>query len=223
MKKFFIFLLMLLLIGMSACSIRSENDLKDSSPSTKESIQVDNANNKKLDDALKEAIISTFDDKGKTEILKVKKFGQAYLILILNQGEGGGIAIYYVEEGENNNFTAKGIVPGEAAMSMGFGVNRFILDDHTILFCNLNESTWIPENDTRKETKYTKIIFEFDNGNTLEENVENDKGYILISDSIVHIKDMKLYNANNEIVSTYKDIGSSTKEENYRLLNSDAH
>lgn len=87
----------------------------------------------------------------------------------IQQGEGGGIAIYYVEEGKNSSFTVKGVVGGQAAMSMGFGANRFILENDTILFCNLNESTWIPENDTRKETKYAKIIFELDNDNIIEE------------------------------------------------------
>jgi len=81
---------------------------------------------------------------------------------------------------------------------MGFGVNRFVLDNDTIFFCNLNESTWIPENDSRKETNYARIVFDFDDGNTIEEKVENDKWYIIIYNVIVHLEDMKLYNTDVE-------------------------
>jgi hypothetical protein len=124
----------------------------------------------------------------------------------LRQGESGGIAIYYVEEKEGRNFIANGVAGGDAAMSMGFGVNRLVLGNDTIFFCNLNDSTWIPESDTRKETNYARIVFDFDDGNTIEEKVENDKGYILIYNGVVNVKDMKLYNADNELVNVYKDV-----------------
>lgn len=138
---------------------------------------------------------------------------------MLRQGESGGIAIYYVEEKEGRNFIANGVAGGDVAMSMGFGVNRLVLGNDTIFFCNLNDSTWIPESDTRKETNYARIVFDFDDGNTIEEKVENDKGYILIYNGVVNVKDMKLYNADNELVNVYKDVGA-TKEVDYRLLNS---
>lgn len=214
MKKLFIFLL--IAVFTAACSSNSENESKN--PSSPNTVQVKESENKAPDDVLKKAIIDAYDNFNRTiEFLKVKKYEQGYLALTLFKGEGGGIALYYIEEGENGTFTAKGLAGGDAAMSMGFGVNRFTMDNHTIFFCNLNESTWIPENDTRKETKYTRIVFEFDDGNTVEEPVANERGYILIYTGIAHVKDMKLYNAKNELVNVYKDVGSTTEAEYHTL------
>ena len=49
-------------------------------------------------------------------------------------------------------------------------------------------------------TDYARIVFDFDDGNPIEEKVENDKGYILIY---------------NGVVNVYKDVGIDC-----RLLNS---
>ena len=220
MKKFFTFL-MIVLMSMSACSIKNENNIIDPSSSNVKPVQVSESENKTLEDNLKKAIIDAHDNniRGKIEILKEKKYEKGYLVLTIEKGEGGGIALYYVENEEGENFIVKGIAGGEAAMSIGFGVNRVIIDNHTILFCNLNESTWIPENDTRKETKYSRIAFEFENDNKAEETVADKNGYILIFDGIVHVKDMKLYNAKNKLVNIYKDVNTTT-EVNYRLIQS---
>ncbi len=219
-EKISFFLLIIVFLSTSACSTISENDSKKHSSLNSKPIQVNDSENKTIEDALKKAIIDTYSIiKGNTEILKIKKYAQGYLVLVLRQGESGGIAIYYVEEKEGRNFIANGVAGGDVAMSMGFGVNRLVLGNDTIFFCNLNDSTWIPESDTRKETNYARIVFDFDDGNTIEEKVENDKGYILIYNGVVNVKDMKLCNADNELVNVYKDVGA-TKEVDYRLLNS---
>jgi len=64
-------------------------------------MQVNDSEKVNLEDALKEAIINTLDTvRGEIEISKVKKYAQGYLVLELEKGEGGGIAIYCIEKEE---------------------------------------------------------------------------------------------------------------------------
>lgn len=51
------------------------------------------------------------------------------------------------------------------------------------------------------------MVFEFENGIKLIENVKGDKGYIVIVDGYKKLKDLILYNVKGEIVNRYEDIG----------------
>ena len=167
----------------------------------------------KMNETLKKTIMESYEMRHKeNEILKVKEYGEGYFALIHHKGEGGGIILYYLEKKADSSFEVKGSSMGQQAISMGFGVNKLLFGNDTILFCNLNDSTWIPENDTRKETNYTKMVFELENGQKVTEDVKNDKGYIVILNEKTNVKDVELFNGENKVVNSYKDIGSKLKE-----------
>ncbi|MCG8499465.1 MAG: hypothetical protein MJB12_03520, partial [Firmicutes bacterium] len=164
-------------------------------------------------ETLKKTIMASYEMRyEENEILKVKQYGGGYFVLMYHIGEGGNICLYYLEKKADSSFEVKGSSTGEQAISMGFGVNRLVFGNDTILFCNLNDSTWIPENDTRKETNYTKMVFELENGQKVTEDVKNDKGYIVILNEKTNVKDVELFNGENKVVNSYKDIGSKLKE-----------
>jgi len=225
MKKLLPLLLIFVLITFTACDLKNGIDLKHTTSINKNDSELSRDNDfKNINVILKEVIIEDIKKTDvvteKIELYKIKKYKDGYLVLVMQQGEGAGISVYYLVKADGDKYIVKGIASSELALSMGFGINRFVIDNDTVLFSNLNESTWVPENDTRKETKYTRIVIYFDNGKTLEEKVDNKKGYIAILNGIVNVIDMKLYNAKNDLVGSYKDIGSSTTEVSYRIKNS---
>lgn len=206
----YIIMLLLLIINTVACNNRSDKDLHNSGGKIEEGTITNKNNSKEIEEDLKNEILKhTKSNYNKNSVLKIKEYENGYLVLMMSEGEGGGIGLFLLDKVSNNQYVYKGVAGGEAALSMGFRVNRVILGNDTVFFCNLNDSTWIPENDTRKETKYAKMLFEFDNEEKITENVKNDKGYILIVKSKVNIKNIELFNENNEIVSSYKDIGKT--------------
>jgi len=214
MNRIFHILVICTLLSLCACS--NLNKKTSDSTDTKTSIiekRIENQDNN-LNEILKQTILnSRVIMNSQNDILKIKQFSTGYLVLMLHSGDGSGITLNYLENIDNDSYKIKGFSSGELAISMGFGVNRLVLENSTIFFCNLNESTWVPENDTRNETNYEKMIFEFDNGDKMTENVKNDKGYIVIVNNKVNIKSIKLYNEDNDLVNTYEDIGKTNESE----------
>jgi len=137
-------------------------------------------------------------------VLKYKKHDNWYLFLFYMTTDNSPQYLLCLVE---NNKALWYASAGYPAMSMGFGVNRVKYKGKSIYFCNLNTSTWIPTTGARKPTNYTKMVFKFENGTKLIENVKGDKGYIVIVDGYKKLKDLILYNAKGEIVNRYEDIG----------------
>lgn len=212
LRKMVLFIIILLIsINTVACNTESVNKSKGE---TEKSSNVNFEDKNNFEEEIKNEISkNTNINSYKNTILKIKEYKNGYWVLMISAGEGGFISLNLIDRASDGKYTYKGSAGCEAALSMGFGVNRLNLGNDTIFYCNLNDSTWVPENDTRKETKYEKMVFKFDNGDEVTENVKNDKGYIVIVNNKVNIKSIELFNGNNEMVSTYKDIGKTDEME----------
>lgn len=148
-------------------------------------------------------------NKKDIEISKIKQHESGYLVLAMYHGEGPMLSLFHVKENEKDEYEIIQVSSGQLAISMGFAVNRLVYNNNTILFSNLNKSTWIPETDTRKPTDYIRVLVESNRGTRVEESVEGDTGYIIILNSDEKIGNMVFYNAAGEVVSTMLDMGKA--------------
>lgn len=144
-------------------------------------------------------------DSDKLTVAERKPYENGYLILLNYYGEGSEVILYYIEK-NSDDFVIKNKTSVAPAISMGFAINKIYHNNNMILFSNLNESTWIPSTDERKETDYSKMVIKTELQEDLIENIrQSQDGYIAILPK-TEIIDITLYNSTGEIVNTLKDL-----------------
>lgn len=178
-------------------------------------LKIINYNGKVSQQSLMEEINNFISSKFKKEtenggyikVLKIKEFQGGNLVLARSRGKEGAsfISLFNLGKDTNGKLFIKAKASTEEVYSPGFGVNRMLYRNSTLFFGNLNKKAWDPKTDKVKETNYSEMTVEFDDGKKVEEKIENDEGYVLIADNDVKIKDMKLYNNKGEIVNTYDE------------------
>ncbi|WP_418791946.1 hypothetical protein [Phosphitispora sp. TUW77] len=145
-------------------------------------------------------------DRNKILVCKIKPYESGYLALTLYAGEGPQLVLFYIDKDKNNNYLISKKSYGELAISMGFSANRVVDNDNTIIFGNLNESTWMPSTDKRKLTNYSKMTVKFENGKLINEDFKTrEKGYIILLNSNSRVVSILLYDSKNQIVNSLED------------------
>ena len=148
------------------------------------------------------AITASINDTIVRNILVCKKIDKYYFALIRirhydpksKEFNGASSNMIYVFE----DLGAKGVkmiasTSNEMAYSPGFGAAFAEYGNYSIMYGNLNKSAWVPENDTRRDTNYSKMVIAYSDDTTSEESIEGQTGYILISRLPEKIEGFTLY------------------------------
>jgi hypothetical protein len=157
--------------------------------------------------SMKAAITASINDTIERDILVCKKIDTYYFVLTQvrhydpqrKEFDGASSNVVYVFEDSG----AKGIkmlasTSSEMASSPGFGAAIAQYGKYAIMYGNLNKSAWVPENDTRRDTNYGRMVAAYNDGAISEENVEGQTGYILISRLPQKIEGFTLYDKNGK-------------------------
>ena len=104
------------------------------------------------------------------------------------------------------------------ASSPGFGVGSNKHGDYNIIYGNLNKSAWVPENDTRRDMNYCKMVVTYCDGTTSYENVNGCIGYLVVSKAPKDISGFTLYDKNGKTtkddkcdIQYIKDLNAETE------------
>lgn len=156
---------------------------------------------------MKAAITASINDTIERDILVCKKIDNYYFALIrlqhydpkLKEFDGAcGNVVYVFEDLGEKGVKMLASTSNEMAYSPGFGAAVAEYGNYAIMYGNLNKSAWVPENDTRRDTNYVRMVVAYNDGATSEENVEGQTGYILISTLPRKIEGFTLYDQKGE-------------------------
>lgn len=135
---------------------------------------------------------NTDAQSGNISVLKVQSYTDGYVTAAMYKGSGSHLVLFKMGKG-GSAITANG--EGEAASSSDYSVNIISDGDKTILFGDFKDSA----------ADYKKIDFVFDNDSHITETVQGDRGYVVVADGNLKIKDFTLFGTNDDVKSTYQD------------------
>ena len=156
---------------------------------------------------IKDAITAKINDTIERDIIVCKKIDKYYFALIqyriynlkAKEFDGASSNDVYVFE----DLGAKGVkmlayTSNEIIAIPGFGVGSGKYGGYYIMYGNLDKSVWVPENDTRRETNYSKMVLNYGDGTTSDENVDGCIGYLVISKAPNTITRFTLFDKNGK-------------------------
>ncbi|AGL02393.1 hypothetical protein [Desulfoscipio gibsoniae] len=140
------------------------------------------------------------------EVCDINPYLSGRIVVSLVKGEGARLDLFYLAKDNDNKYKADKKAEGEMALSMGFSVNRIADYNNTIIFGNLNETTWLPDSDKKIKTDFEKVSMVLDNDEIIEEDIKGDKAYIIIINKSTNIHNIKFFNSDNKVVCTLNDL-----------------
>jgi len=156
---------------------------------------------------LQAAITEKYNDTIERDIIVCKKMDSYYFALIQYQMYdqkqkefNGALAnvVFVFEDSGTNGVKMLGRTSNEAAYSPGFGVGSGRYGNYHIMYGNLNKSAWVPENDTRRDTNYGKMVVTYGDSTTSDENIDGHIGYLILSKAPNTITGFTLYDKNGK-------------------------
>jgi hypothetical protein len=177
---------------ITGCEISNNEDIKESTMSfNKQSIRA-------VIDHYSNIIIEKDVDLSRTiNIFNEIDNGNDRLILgsyYMGMGQEN-CELFYIEE-ENGQAIIRGIATGQEPLSMGYSVNKVFIDDITVLFGTFSDTNFDVENDIMVDADYTDIEVIFSDGLTVNKNIKDQDGYIVIGATTSKIKNIILYEDN---------------------------
>ena len=135
----------------------------------------------------------------KSHVLATKPYKNGILVLAKNStGQDiDTLELFFVGK-DGVNKLSTGIVAGEGE----FSLNRLLDGNNSILFGQFA----VDSKDNTKVLKYTKVLITLKNWKTLEEEITDEKGFILILNHTENVEKFDLYGAEGTILARINDI-----------------
>jgi hypothetical protein len=144
------------------------------------------------------ALISTYFNtdaqSGNVVVLSVKSYQDGYISASIYKGSGNHLVLFKIAK-VNGADAITATAEGEAAKTPDYSVNIIADGDKTILFGDFANTA----------SGYSKIDFVFDNGSHVTETIDGGKGFIVVSNGSLKVKDFTLFGAKGEVVGSYQD------------------
>lgn len=128
-------------------------------------------------------------------LLKVAPGQKGYYAEALYSGAGSHLVLCKIEKGGNGEDIIAQISEGSVAGAAGYSVNVVTDGGKVILFGYLNEAG----------TDFKKISITFDNNTKAAAQFGTDKGFIVVADGKLTLKDFKLNGADKNKTSSLND------------------
>jgi hypothetical protein len=160
-------------------------------------------------DPIKEAVEKYYmdaepDNKGELKIYITKKYKNSSLVLTEKYfGDGHSYTKLLILD-ENHKVVAW--AQGEMPISMCFSVNSAEYDGIRILYGNFNKTKWDMKTDKKVEVQIDRVVVKLEDV-TIEDDVDMDKGFIIITDTTSPVVGFYLYNKKDELQSDLQELG----------------
>lgn len=140
--------------------------------------------------ALQSAIALKYNDTIERDIIVCKKIDNYYFSLIQYRMYNPQIEafdgvssndVFVFEDLGANGIKMLAYTSNEIIASPGFGVGSSKYGQYYIMYGNLDKSALVPENNTRRDTNYGRMVVAYGDGTTSDENIDGYAGYLVIS------------------------------------------
>lgn len=145
------------------------------------------------------------DNKGKLELFLTKDYKNGKLVISRKHyGDGHSfINLLFV----NSNGEVVTLGNDYSPMSMCFSVKVANYDGATFVFGIFNNEKWDFKQDKKVKVDITKAKAAFQNGDSFEEKVSMNEGYIIYSNKDTKLKDLHFFNDEGELQSSLEEYG----------------
>lgn len=163
-------------------------------------------------DYYKKNRLVTSDDS--VNIIKAKSLGKDYLVLVeFKQSDNG----QYMEDllmisADSKDYYASREAQGTQPSGNDFTLNRLYIGSSTIIFGTFGSIKDSQGN--RKKINCSTIYVKLADGSTIEEKVNNERGYIIVIDSLSDIKDVVLMDQEGKVLSSKTNLEKNSPEIN---------
>lgn len=163
-------------------------------------------------DYYKKNRLVTSDDS--VNIIKAKSLGKDYLVLVeFKQSDNG----QYMEDllmisADSKDYYASREAQGTQPSGNDFTLNRLHIGSSTIIFGTFGSIKDSQGN--RKKINCSTIYVKLADGSTIEEKVNNERGYIIVIDSLSDIKDVVLMDQEGKVLSSKTNLEKNSPEIN---------